>query len=66
MEATLLLNRCTFVVFASLRALSLAGVVINPPVTPIQQDGIIIGPAEPIDPNGGLAGFGLTIQLLYS
>jgi hypothetical protein len=66
MEASIQLNRVGWVAFATLRALSLAGVVIDPPVTPIQQDGIIIGPVEPLGPQGGLAGVGITVQLLYS
>ena len=66
MEATILLNRCSYVMFSTLRALSLAGVIINPPVTPIQQDGILIGPAEPLGPQGGLAGVGMSIQVQYS
>jgi hypothetical protein len=66
MEATIGLNRVSFVTFATLRALSLAGVVINPPITPIQQDPIIIGPVEPLGPSGGLAGFAIAVQVQYS
>lgn len=59
------LNQCAWVTFSTLRALSLAGVKVTPPVTPIVQDGIIVGPADPITPSGGLAGFSIDVQLQY-
>lgn len=65
MATTMALNECVWVVFSALRALSLAGVAINPPVTPIQQDKIIVGPAAPVGPQGGMAGYAITVQIEY-
>lgn len=59
------LNRVTWITFSALRSLSFGGVKINPPVTPIQQDQIIIGPAQPVGPAGGMAGMTIDVQLSY-
>lgn len=65
MAAAATLNRCEWVAFSALRALSLAGVRIVPPVTPIVQDGIIVGPATPLTPAGGMAGVSIDVQVSY-
>jgi hypothetical protein len=41
-------------------------VVVTPPVTPIQQDRIMVGPMLPKNPDGGLAGWTINVQLQYS
>jgi hypothetical protein len=65
MEATAMLNRCMWVAFSALRALSLGGVKIYPPVTPLQIDGIIVGPATPLGPEGTMAGVEMAVQVSY-
>lgn len=66
--ASVVLNQATWCAFSYLRSLSLGGtgsVRCKPPVTPIDQDGMIIGPAQPLGPIGSMAGFGIDIQLQY-
>lgn len=66
MEAAVALNQVGFVLFSALRALSLDGVRVNPPVTPIRQDGIMVGPMKPTAHQGGMAGWTIDVQLQYS
>lgn len=68
MEAIQLLGRCGWIVFAALRSLSFGsrgGVRTDPPVTPIVQDNIHVGPMTPAGPTGGLAGYKIAVQLQY-
>lgn len=65
MERSYTLNKVLLVAFSALRALSLGGVKTNPPVAPIVQDHMIVGPAEPLGPDGAFAGWSITIQVEY-
>lgn len=65
MAATITLNQTGWITFSALRALSLAGITTDPPVTPIVQDNIIVGPLTPVGPLGGMAGWKLEVQLQY-
>lgn len=65
MEASFNLNRVLFVVFSALRALSLGGVKTNPPLCPIVQDHVIVGPGTPVGPDGSFAGWAINIQVQY-
>ena len=60
------LNQAAWVAFFVLRALSLDGARVTPPVTPIVQDQIIVGPMQPVGPVGGMAGMSIEVQLSYS
>lgn len=69
MAQAMFLNKVGIVLFSALRSLALGGtgsVRIDPPVTPIQQDGIHVGPLLPKTPAGGLAGLSSIVQLQYS
>lgn len=65
MRVTAELNKRAWVTFSALRALSLAGITTDPPVTPIVQDNIIVGPMKPLGPLGGMAGWDIDVQLQY-
>jgi hypothetical protein len=65
MEAAFDLNRALFVVFAALRALSLGGVKTNPPLCPIVQDHVLVGPATPVGPDGSFAGYAISVECQY-
>lgn len=63
--STALLWREAWVVFSALRALSLGGVTTNPPILPIVQDNIKVGPLAPKGPSGGNAGWGCEVSVQF-
>lgn len=65
MEASFGLNKVCLVTFAALRALSLGGIKTNPPLCPIVQDHVLVGPATPIGPEGTFAGWSIALQVQY-
>lgn len=65
MQHAYVLNKCLFVVFAALRALSQGGIRTTPPVCPVVQDHMLVGPATPLGPDGSFAGWSISIQLEY-
>lgn len=65
MDASFDLNKVAFVAFAALRAYSLGGVKTNPPMCPIVQDHVLVGPATPIGPDGTFAGWSIALQVQY-
>lgn len=65
MEAAFDLNRALLIVFAALRAVSLGGVKTNPPLCPIVQDHVLVGPATPVGPDGSFAGWSIAVQCEY-
>jgi hypothetical protein len=65
MAAAFDLAQIALVAFSALRALSLGGVQTIPPVLPIVQDHMLVGPAQPLGPNGGLAGWGIKVEAQF-
>ncbi len=65
MAASATLDKATFIAFSALRALSQGGITTDPPVCPIVQDNMLVGPAQPIGPDGSFAGYEITVQLQY-
>ncbi len=65
MEAAFNLNRILFVTFAALRSLAQAGIKTNPPLAPIVQDHVMVGPATPIGPDGSFAGWSISVEVQY-
>jgi hypothetical protein len=66
LDAAQLLNQAGYILFSCLRALALGGVKVNPPITPLEIDGIIPGPMKPLGPSGGMAGWTVEVQCQYT
>jgi hypothetical protein len=65
MQHTFDLNKVCLVAYAALRAYSLGGVKADPPMCPIIQDNILVGPATPLGPDGSFAGWSIPLELQY-
>jgi len=53
------------IVWSALAATSLGGVKVNPPVGPIAQDKILVGPMTPVGPSGPLAGLSTEVRVAF-
>jgi hypothetical protein len=62
MAGAIMLSQVMLIAMATLRALALGGVTTNPPILPERENKMLVGPAVPAEPAGGLAGWKIAVE----